>query len=43
MADLQNEAAELTSLLSRKVVKVVRRHKVEELLIEFDDGTRLFV
>ncbi len=43
MPDLQDEATELTSLLSRKVVKFVRRHRAEEILIEFDDGTRLFV
>jgi hypothetical protein len=43
MADLQNEAARLTDLLRGKAVKVVRRHRAREVVIEFDDGTRLFV
>jgi hypothetical protein len=43
MTDLQNEAAVLTSLLSGKLVRVVRRHSAKEIVIEFDDGTRLFV
>jgi hypothetical protein len=43
MADLENEAATATKLLEGKSVKVVRRHRANEVMIEFDDGTRLFV
>lgn len=43
MADLVNEAAQLTDLLSAKVIRIVRRHRPDEVLIEFDDGPRLFV
>jgi hypothetical protein len=43
MVNLENEAAELTNLLRGKIVEVVRRHRPGEILIEFDDGTRLFV
>jgi hypothetical protein len=43
MMDLASEATELTRLLSRKVVKVVRRHRAGEILIEFEGDTRLFV
>jgi hypothetical protein len=43
MVDLENEAAELTNLLRGKVVEVIRRHRPWEILIEFDDGMRLFV
>jgi hypothetical protein len=41
--DLENEAAKLTELLRGKAVKLVRRHRAKEIMIEFDDGTRLFV
>jgi hypothetical protein len=30
-------------MLKGKIVKVVRRHRVGEVLVEFTDGTRLFV
>jgi hypothetical protein len=43
MEDLENEAAKLTELLRGKAVKLVRRHRAKEIMIEFDDGTRLFV
>lgn len=43
MEDLEDEAAKLTDLLRGKTVKVVRRHRFGEVMIEFDDGTRLFV
>jgi hypothetical protein len=43
MEDLENEAAKLTELLRGKAVKLVRRHRAREVVIEFDDGTRLFV
>jgi hypothetical protein len=43
MTDLENEAAELTDFLKGKVVKIVRRHRISEIMIEFEDGARLFV
>ena len=43
MSDLENEATKLTDLLKGKVVRTVRRHRFSEVMIEFDDGTRLFV
>jgi len=43
ITDLENEAARLTDLLKGKAVKIVRRHRPSEIVIEFDDGTRLFV
>ena len=43
MLELEVEATKLTDLLRGKVVKVVKRHRSAEVLIEFDDGTRLFV
>ena len=30
-------------MLKGKIVKVVRRHRSGEVLVEFTDGTRLFV
>ena len=43
MADLEDEGRKLTDLLRGKTAKVVRRHRPGEVVIEFDDGTRLFV
>lgn len=43
MLELEVEATKLTDLLRGKTVKLVRRHRSGEVLIEFDDGTRLFV
>jgi hypothetical protein len=43
MMELEVEATKLTDLLRGKVVNVVKRHKSGEVLVEFDDGTRLFV
>ncbi len=43
MADLEDEARKLTDLLRGKTVKVIRRHRLGEVMIEFDDETRLFV
>jgi hypothetical protein len=37
------EAAEMTKLLSGKRVKVLKRFKRNELMLEFDGGTRLYV
>jgi hypothetical protein len=43
MAEPENEVAKLTDLLRGKAVKIVRRHRVGEITIEFDDETRLFI
>jgi hypothetical protein len=40
---LEEEAARLGELLRGKTVRRVRRHRRTALLIEFEDGTRLFV
>ena len=40
---LPEEANDLTRLLSGKTVKLTRRHRASELMIEFTDGTCLFV
>ena len=41
--NLDDEAKKLTDLLRGKSVKLIRRHRSTEVLLEFDDGTRLFV
>ena len=43
MPNLEDEAAKLTELLRGKTVKLVKRRRLGELMIEFDDETRLFV
>ena len=43
MSDLKDEAAKIAALLLGKRVHSVKRHTYGEILIEFDDGTRLFV
>jgi len=40
--NLKREAVSVTKLLRGKSVKVVRRPRTSEILIEFTDGTRLF-
>jgi hypothetical protein len=40
---LDEEAKHATELLAGKVVQTVSRHRPEEVLIQFTDGTRLFV
>jgi hypothetical protein len=40
---LSQEAQDLTKLLVGKTVKIVRRHRGSEVLVEFADGTRLFI
>ena len=40
---LQEEATRLSQLLKGKTVRIVRRHRLTELLIEFEDGARLYV
>ena len=41
--NLEREAAEIAMLISGRRVSVVRRHRIGEIMIEFDDGTRLFI
>lgn len=43
MVDLASESDTATEMLKGRSVRVVRRHRETELLIEFEDGTRLFV
>ncbi|MCB0987994.1 MAG: hypothetical protein H6519_04540 [Microthrixaceae bacterium] len=43
MADLKDEEQRLQSLIADKVVAQVRRHRANELMLEFSDGSRLFV
>jgi len=41
--ELEDEAILATQLLAGKAVALVRRHRISEVVIEFTDGTRLFV
>jgi len=41
--DLEAESVRATNLLRGKVVAHVSRHRAKEVMIEFTDGTRLFV
>jgi hypothetical protein len=41
--DLKREAERATALLQGKTVRLVWRHREQEIGIEFTDGTRLFV
>jgi len=41
--DLEAEALRTTELLVGKVVASISRHRETELLVQFTDGTRLFV
>ncbi len=41
--DLENEARRATEHLQGKVVRVIWRHRTNEVGIEFEDGTRIFV
>ena len=43
MADLKDEERRLQSLIADKVIAQVRRHRAGELMLEFSDGSRLFV
>jgi hypothetical protein len=40
---LEEEAKHVAELLAGKVVETVARYRTEEILIQFTDGTRLFV
>lgn len=41
--NLKQESERATEMLSGKSVKLVERHRLGEVLIEFIDGTRLFI
>ena len=41
--ELESEAEELTELLRGKAVKRCARHRPGEVVLFFEDGTRLFV
>jgi hypothetical protein len=43
MRELEYDGTKLTDLIRGKTVEVVKRHRSGEVLIEFDDGTRLFI
>ena len=43
MHDLSREASEASKMLAGLQVRLVQRHRPSELLIEFDNGTRLFI
>jgi len=41
--DLSQEATRATEMLQGKVVARIARHRETEVLVEFTDGTRIFV
>jgi hypothetical protein len=41
--DLETDAERMSRLLRGKAVRVVKRHRIGEVLLEFNDGTRFFV
>lgn len=41
--NLDDGALRATGLLEGRVVKAVHRHSVQEVVVEFTDGSRLFV
>jgi hypothetical protein len=43
LADLKDEEQQLQALIADKVVAQVRHHRASELMLEFSDGSRLFV
>ena len=43
MSDLDDEADKIAALLVGMRVRGIKRHRYGEVLIEFEDGTRLFV
>ena len=43
LASLEEEAAKMSDMLRGKIVKAIKRHRTKEVMIEFSDGTRLFV
>lgn len=40
---LDEESARATALLRGKMIRRIIRHREQEILIEFEDGSRLFV
>ncbi|MGV3533346.1 MAG: hypothetical protein ACO1QR_13345 [Chthoniobacteraceae bacterium] len=42
-SDLEAEAVRATEMLRGRLVSKVWRHRPGEIVLEFDDGTRLFV
>ncbi|MBV9241177.1 MAG: hypothetical protein JO314_04130 [Acidobacteria bacterium] len=40
---MENEDSRATELLNGKVVRRVIRHRPQEVLIEFSDGTRFYI
>ena len=40
---LEDEEKRATEMLAGKIVSAVRRHRANELIVEFTDGTRMFV
>ena len=40
---LSKESDRATAFLNGRIVKFVKRHRSNEVLVEFEDGTRLFV
>jgi hypothetical protein len=43
MLSLDEEASRATQMLSGRVLSHVQRFKATEILLEFDDGTRLYI
>ena len=43
MDDPTREARQATEILAGLKVRLVQRHRPSELLIEFENGTRLFI
>jgi hypothetical protein len=43
MVDLGDEADNATEMLRGRSVRAVHRHRDRELVVEFEDGTRLLV
>ena len=43
MRNLKEESIEATKLLAGRKVQAVVRHKSSEVLIQFSDGSRLFI
>ncbi len=43
MMTLEEEQARASEMLEDKIVRMVVRHRSQEVLIEFTDGNRLFI
>lgn len=43
MHDLTAEAEHASAMLAGRSVRRIQRHRANEVLVEFDDGTRLFI